>query len=490
MPIAGLVDNIKPTDGLPRLGKLHKGAKRGADDLNKRRPGKDLDYFRVQFEPQFEHLQPVWDALYGDKPTYFDEVLVAGEQVDDVFSFWMEDWSATALLHRCDREAQVQHYNPQLGRYSHARVDCAAEATPACQCRPVGRLNLIFGDLIDQTGALGYIIAETHSINDIITLYKRLQAYAKMLGSLQGVKFKFGRSTEQISAPKVANGARTGDRMKIKKSLFYLHLNEDFTRAEVLPLLQARPASAPQLPSGETPRLSASEIEAARRRLGNGGPRRIGANAQIPDPDHSDLPRPDFDEGEFDEPEQPEASAAEPATAADDPLMAFWTVETLKPSVIDLFKNEHNYYAAVKNYRDAEHDEFLLPPDITLTEAEARVRFYRSRTGKAELRIFEDERVREGFIGACADLVENDRAVIEALDAVTDYPVGGLTGWKGDKATAWAAVLAAAALYVVRVAVPVNAKPVTAALVTLVCEHVTGLSGEDSLPPEPMAETA
>jgi hypothetical protein len=157
-----------------------------------------------------------------------------------------------------------------------------------------------------------------------------------------------------------------------------------------------------------------------------------------------------------------------------------WTVETLKLRVGELFQNDHNYYHAVKNYSNVEHDEFMLPSDLTLDEAVARVRFYRSRTGKADMHIFEDEKVRERFVGACAGIIENDSAIREALDAVADYPVGSLTAWKGDKGTAWAAVLAAAGLYIARQAVPEGATPETAALVTLICEHVSEVEQDET----------
>lgn len=198
-----------------------------------------------------------------------------------------------------------------------------------------------------------------------------------------------------------------------------------------------------------TPAAIVTDVnQIAKRRLDNAEPRRVGA-------------------------------VGGKAESKDEALARPWTVETLKPSVIELFDNEHNYYAAIKNYRDAAHAEYLLPAETSLAEAEARVRFYRSRTGKAEQHVFEDARLREAFIGACVDIAESDRGIVEALDAVTDYPVGSLTAWRGDKATAWAAVLAAGGLYVVRAATPESAGAVTRALVLLICEHVTGLNASE-----------
>lgn len=162
----------------------------------------------------------------------------------------------------------------------------------------------------------------------------------------------------------------------------------------------------------------------------------------------------------------------------DDPLDRPWTVETLKPAVLHLFDHERNYYAAVKNYRDPAHAEYLLPADVSLAEAEARVRLYRSRTDKANQHLFNDGAVAEAFTNASLDIVEDEQGIIEALDAVADYPVAHLVDWRGDKATAWAAVLAAGGLYVERAAIPESAGAVTRALVRLICERVAGQNAD------------
>ena len=474
MPIHRLINSVRTgLDGLPRLGKLRKGAAKPVlQPGQKARPGQALTYFRMTFDREYEYLQPAWEKMYGTSPEFFDPVYVAGSTADEAFTNFMEEWTATTLIRRCDSLEQIRHYDAATDSWSEEPKMCAQLCQQTCACKQIGRLNLIFLDFSVHTGALGYITVETHSTNDITTMVERLNAYERMFGSLDGVQFKFGRVAREISRPK---DSKTGKRSRINKSLFFLDISPEYTKRELFGLIGgARPAAL--LPAPEP--IAPERLAAQKARLGNGGPRRIGA----PEPPTSQgLPLPDIDdvtEGDFEEDDEPDD--LRDGDSAGDSLSEVWTVETLKPFVIDLFKNDPNYYAGVKNYRDAEHDEFMLPPDITLAEAEARVRFYRSRTGKAEMRIFEDDSVREKFIGACSDLVDDDRAIVEALDAVTDYPVPGLTAWRGDKGTAWAAVVAAAALYVVRMAIPDNAKPVTAALIALVCEHVTGLNAEDA----------
>lgn len=206
-------------------------------------------------------------------------------------------------------------------------------------------------------------------------------------------------------------------------------------------------------PATTPPTNGKRDTQADRDRLGNGGSRRVGETPNGHNTHSNDL---------------------------DARLTRQWNRDALKPLVIDLFENDFNYKAGIDNYANAEHDEYLLPADITLAEAVARVSFYRSRTGKAKMRVFEDESTREKFVGACSEVLENDQAIAEALDAVADYPVGSLTAWQGNKTTAWAAVLAAGGMYIEHVSVPEDANPILAALIRLICAYITDLNTEDA----------
>lgn len=236
MPIKGLTDVQNSNQhGLPEIARLYKGDEKPEDG---RRPGKDLTYFRVEFEPQYEELRPLFTELYGDEPTEFEPVFFAGATVDEVFATWKEEWTATALLHRCDGEYQVTHYSPQTGYYSRAKIECATISGDGCACKQTGRLALLLPALIDAAGILGTVSISTHSLNDILTVHRYLSTIQKLHGTLAGVPFRFGRSKRELSAPKTNKaGERTGERMKISKSLFYIHVTADFTQDRLLPAL-------------------------------------------------------------------------------------------------------------------------------------------------------------------------------------------------------------------------------------------------------------
>lgn len=221
MPIKQLTDNHQYGRGLPRIGTLYKGDEKPEDG---KRPGKDLDHFRFEPEPQFEWVTEFWRELYADQPTEFAPVFLFGATADEVFETWMEEWSASGLQHRCDGETQYQRFDKAIGEYSSARVKCEA---PACQCKRTGRLRLMFPDFIEASGVLGYVAITTHSIHDILTLHRYLSDVAQIYGKLEGVPFVFGRAKREVSAPKPKE---PGTRIKTTRSLLYVHVLPDFTR--------------------------------------------------------------------------------------------------------------------------------------------------------------------------------------------------------------------------------------------------------------------
>lgn len=303
MPIVNLTKSSEVGSGLPRIAKLHKGEKK----TEANRPGKDLDYFRVEFEPEFAHLRDDWEELYGDKPEGFEQVFMTYGTVDEAFASWKEEWNSSAtMLHRCDGEHQAVWYSQAAQAYSTSKEKCAAVGPNPCACKNVGRLNLLIPEFIQSTGILGYVMVETHSINDILTVYRTLADVQRINTTLLGVPFSLGRATKKISAPKMERGGNKNGRIKVNKSLFYLHVDPDFTRETLLPRLASSggflSAHQPQLAVPELPKL---EVGTARGLLNSGaGQRRLGAT-EIP----FELPPQPYDE---DAPEEVEVKPTEP----------------------------------------------------------------------------------------------------------------------------------------------------------------------------------
>lgn len=295
MPIVGLTDENSTFygDGTPLIGRLYKGdekeVKQRRDGSEYESFGKDLEHFRVEFEPQFEHLRPQWEKLYGREPKEFGLVYLFGEEVEDVFSNWLEEWNKSmTLLHRCDGETQVKKWSHELKEYMTGRLACQKnDETHACGCVPTGRLDIVLLDFSIATGVYGHFLVTTHSVHDIIYLHGFL-SHLKTRGKLQSfrnVPFVFGRGPREISVPEQVKNSQgkyelTGARMKVMKSLLYLHLEPEFFKAQYAPLLEERP----QLPAGGQSLDTAS----VRKALGTGnGDRRISTEepaAEAPAP--------------------------------------------------------------------------------------------------------------------------------------------------------------------------------------------------------------
>lgn len=243
MPIVNLTDKVDLSQGLPLLARLYKGGEQqdkvSAKGKKYKVFGEDLDHFRVVFEPQFEYLQPLWEGMYGPKPAYFESVLLCAPTVNTAFATWKEEWTATTMLHRCDGEKQETHYDKLIGKYSHSYKACAAEAEHPCSCVNIGRLNIMIMDFLDASNILGTFLVTTHSINDILTVYRRLAATESLFGTLSNVPFVFGRADKEIRAPKTDKDGNPDGRRTTTKSLFWIHVHPDFTGEKIIPALKA-----------------------------------------------------------------------------------------------------------------------------------------------------------------------------------------------------------------------------------------------------------
>jgi len=262
MPIKRFTE-MKPLGaGLPRIAKLYKGDERPEEG---NRPGKDLNYFRIEFEEPYAHLRPVWEMMYGKEPAVFENVFFPAPTIDEAMESWMEEWVASKRLHQCDGDEQHTWYNAELGIQSTARIPCAS---PACKCKHTGRLKLWMPDFMQEAGVFGYLALNTHSQYDILTLVGYMHDILRLHGRLDGVPFILGRAPREVSVPK-PNG-KPGERIKVKKSLLYLRVTEVFARHILIPAIAAGGAM-PALPAPQPDQLPTN---VARELLGGGGKQR------------------------------------------------------------------------------------------------------------------------------------------------------------------------------------------------------------------------
>lgn len=290
MPILSLTQNITSVrEGMNQLGSIRKGAPKKAD-----RPGEDLPYFRIILNPEYQHLQPVVNDLFGAQPEWFEGAHVLEDTADKAFSFWLEEWGGGGTLyHRCDGESQVQWYDGkqyQFGRPGLSKMKCEA---PACNCARVGRLALWFESLLVATGELGYFTVYTSSKNDIVEVQKQLSAaeyLAAMAGkSLISVPMIFGRYFKAISSPafkKVGSEwVQTDKRKMIDKSLFAIRIDPRWNTNVLLPAMQQAAVLPPPAEDKPVTELVLADATRARARalVGPSAPRRLDTGLNRPE---------------------------------------------------------------------------------------------------------------------------------------------------------------------------------------------------------------
>lgn len=284
MPIYGLTD--RPGQGFDRIAKLYKGGEKETRTKNGKEyevVGKDLNYFRIEFEPQHEHLREIWEAMYGVEPDEFQGVFLTAPTTDEAFQAWKEEWNASAtLLHRCDGENQTAWYNADAGINMRSKKAC--EVNNGCGCKETGRIDLVLPDFCAESGVLGVITLTTHSVFDIMAIHGRLKMLERINGSLIGVPLVIGRAPREINVPrKDANGKQS--RMKTTKSLIYINPTTDFTKGRLIPTLAG--VIAPQLMATGTENVAVGNEPVREIRLADGKrERRVGGhpNMAIVDP--------------------------------------------------------------------------------------------------------------------------------------------------------------------------------------------------------------
>ena len=225
--------------GAPKLGKLFKGAPK-----TPKRPGKDLDYFRVEFEPQYRPLAAVFEKMFGEKPDRFDVKLI-GDTVDQVFPTYFEQWNHHTMEHRCDGEEQHRWYDKKAKQYSSDPIPCAKLNADGCRCKLVGRLAFVIPTFNDVTRQIGSFTIETHSINDIQELFHPLSFLHTVFGTLNFVPVTLGRAPKEHSWQN-----DKGDRGRKTSSLLYVNFDADMLNEYMNPALPAPPAAVAQLPAG------------------------------------------------------------------------------------------------------------------------------------------------------------------------------------------------------------------------------------------------
>lgn len=241
---------------LPRIGKLRKGGEKG-----EKSPGKDLDFFRLTLEPQYESIRHDFEQLYTTTPTEFHNVLLASDSADSAFTYWYETWAHAKLVRRCDGDEIVGRYIEGSG-YDATHLTCSCNDANR-ECKQHGYMDIVLPDLCNLTGTWGKITLVTTSLYDVIALRKCMIVAGAFMNQLPNVSFwsvpfTIGRAPQNV--PVTINGKRSIKNM----SLIYAHVEPEFNRQVFTPLL-TRPAqmllAGVNPDTGEMPALPEITIE-------------------------------------------------------------------------------------------------------------------------------------------------------------------------------------------------------------------------------------
>ena len=236
MPIRGLTHREA---NFPMLGSIRKGSPKEPD-----RPGKDLTYFRPDFDEQEQEAAEKFSAVYGDEPREIN-ILLPFVDVDANFQAWNEAYIRGGMLHRCDGDWVEYEVDPRSGEplvLNGEIVDGGGRK--ACNfetCRPSGRLKVI----IPELERLAFLMFRTGSKHDIINIHSQLSAYLQINGSLSGIPLILKRKPYSISTP--SSDSPSG-RARREKWLVSIEANPDWVAAK---LKQLRIESLPALTLGD-----------------------------------------------------------------------------------------------------------------------------------------------------------------------------------------------------------------------------------------------
>lgn len=262
MAIKGLTDR-----GLsfPEIGQVRKGGKK----TDPRKPGPDLQYFRVVFAEQEAEAQAEFERIYGTQPAEI-KIILPFNEIERMWDAWLEAYTAGRMVARADGEYFLYLVDTETGKilvkngidvqtgqprpYLDAPVGwytTQAGKKEAIWCKPTGRLKVIVPEL--QRAA--YLTVMTTSIYDIANLSDQLRAFQTINGGqLAGIPLMLRRRPRSISTPNA-----DGSRARRVKWLLSIEADPEWVKARLMATKQAAlPGNGlALLPEGE------SEVEAA-----------------------------------------------------------------------------------------------------------------------------------------------------------------------------------------------------------------------------------
>lgn len=227
MPIKGLTDRQL---AFPEIGRIRKGAPKGEN-----RPGKDLTYFRVEFDEQETGAIEVFSRAYGPEPTEIN-VILPFDEIDRCWDAWYEAYTAGRMVGRSDGEHFTYLVDVKTGenlvlnsepKTPHREVvGHYGQKNEAIRMRPVGRLRV----MIPELARAAYLTVLTTSIHDIANISAQLEAFKRVNGGrIAGIPLVLRRRPKKISVPKP-----DGSRMRLAKWMLSIEADPTWVKALLL----------------------------------------------------------------------------------------------------------------------------------------------------------------------------------------------------------------------------------------------------------------
>ena len=255
MPIKGLTNRGL---ALPEIGQIRKGAKKPAD---KKGPGAELPYFRVEFAEGEDAARIDFARAFGERPTMI-RVMLPFDELERVWDPWKEAYTAGRLLGRSGGEYVQYLIDSKTGEllvlegknvktgmpYPHPKDDVAGvdfKGTPV-KFKNTGRLKVV----VPELRRVAYLTVMTSSTHDIANISDQFAGFQMLNhGRLAGIPFLLKRVPREISTP-----GENGQRVRRKKYLISIEVDPKWAEAKFGELAAlAAPSATALLPSPELP---------------------------------------------------------------------------------------------------------------------------------------------------------------------------------------------------------------------------------------------
>ena len=179
---------------LPVIGQVWLGEEKG-----ERTAGRTLlTKFRV--ESQSPRVLEIIKAAYGSLQPELLRIMMIGERVEDIFDPFMEEWTGSRLITKCDRVAVIRRWDPNgnNGKGSYINNPDIPCTYPMCLCSQSGLFEFIILDCLKE-GELGTFTMSITGAHNTPALDTNLRGILKVLDQFTGVPCILRRKVEEKS---------------------------------------------------------------------------------------------------------------------------------------------------------------------------------------------------------------------------------------------------------------------------------------------------